>query len=579
MNDAWDSSHAPSREWRGGPWSIELRDDELADIEYRGRRVLRSIRAVVRDRNWATAALIVDRIRETDSTITLHVRSEGLGSSFAGVVRAEARGDELRIICDLESTEAFQTNRTGLVVLHPHELAGTDLAVTHAGGRAEQTRFPKAISPHQPVFDIARLAWHDDGLAVDVRFTGDVFEMEDQRNWSDASFKTYSRPLGLPFPYSVRAGERVVQEVSIRVAETAAATPIATDARIALRRGGPFPETLVGASTAPDPAPAASPIGQGIVVELDLGSTNWRAALERASATRQPLDVRAILSPGNDSALRDLARALRGARLLRIATFDSALHVTDAAAAAALRDALADAGVVAPVIGGARSHFTEYNRERARIPDDLDGIVIATTPLFHALGTEQLVESVAVQRVIALQTVATAGGAPVHVGPVALRPRFNNVATAPEPGPTRSDLADGYGAEFTGAVDPRQSSPELAAWTIASAAALAVPGVGSIAWFEEWGPRGIRTADGQDLPVAAAVAALDELSGATLLWGDSPDGLVWAIGGSRGASGTVLLANLDDRDRDVTLAMDAATRPVSVPARAFTRVEFEAPAG
>src|SRR5690242_9042662 len=122
MNDAWDSSHAPSREWRGGPWSLELRDDELADIEYRGRRVLRSVRAVVRDRNWATARLIVDRIRETDSTLTLHVRSEGLGSSFAGVVRAEARGDELRIICDLESTDAFETNRTGLVVLHPHQL-------------------------------------------------------------------------------------------------------------------------------------------------------------------------------------------------------------------------------------------------------------------------------------------------------------------------------------------------------------------------------------------------------------------------------------------------------------------------
>ena len=30
--------------------------------------------------------------------------------------------------------------------------------------------------------------------------TGDVFEMEDQRNWTDASFKTYCTPLRQPFP-------------------------------------------------------------------------------------------------------------------------------------------------------------------------------------------------------------------------------------------------------------------------------------------------------------------------------------------------------------------------------------------
>ena len=56
MTASWHGSHGPSRRWRGGPWAIELRDDELADLTYDGRRVLRSIRAVVRDRDWNTAA-------------------------------------------------------------------------------------------------------------------------------------------------------------------------------------------------------------------------------------------------------------------------------------------------------------------------------------------------------------------------------------------------------------------------------------------------------------------------------------------------------------------------------------------
>lgn len=575
MTGAWDSSHAPSRLWRSGAWSLELRDDELAEIRFNARRVLRSIRAVVRDRDWATAALAVDRIRETDSTLTLHVRSDGLGSSFAGVVRVEARAHSLLVICDLESADAFETNRTGLVVLHPMRVAGQELAVTHASGGAEATRFPVAISPHQPVLDIAALAWHDDGLAIDASFGGDVFEMEDQRNWSDASFKTYSRPLALPFPFLVPAGERVRQQLSIRVRETAAATAAPPTAQIGLRRTGVFPQILVGASTGPDPAPAPLPIGDGVVVELDLGSTNWRAALERARSSGLPLDVRATLRAGERSASAiELADELRDTPLLRVAAFDPRLHVTDAAAAAALRSALAAAGVATPMIAGARSHFTEYNREHARIPGDVDGVVIATTPLFHSLGTEQLVESLAVQRLIAEQTVSMARAAPVHVGPISLRPRFNNVATGAAPAPTRDDLRDGYGAEFTGAADPRQSAPELAAWIIASAAALAVPGVASLSWFEEWGPRGIRSVDGALTPAAEALRALATLSGGDLLTGESLDGRIWAIGGVSGDEATLLVANLHESDRGVELIVEGRAVTATVPARAFVSVRL-----
>ena len=39
--------------------------------------------------------------------------------------------------------------------------------------------------------------------------------MEDHRNWTDASFKTYVRPLALPWPYTLRAGEAVTQSVTV----------------------------------------------------------------------------------------------------------------------------------------------------------------------------------------------------------------------------------------------------------------------------------------------------------------------------------------------------------------------------
>ncbi|SIT86913.1 hypothetical protein [Microbacterium sp. RU33B] len=594
----WITQHAS---WSSGPWSLELRDDELADIAYDGRPVLRAVRAVVRDRNWDTAPLVVDRVRETDATLTLHVRSAGLGSSFRGVVRVEARDARLVVIADLESEHPFETNRTGLVVLHPPALAGADLRVTHPDGREEATAFPESISPHQPVRDISGLAWTHGGLDVRLRFDGDVFEMEDQRNWTDASFKTYSRPLSLPFPYPISAGDRVVQTLEIEVATTDAAPGIPMTDTIALTSGEAFPAIAVAASTAPDPAPAVAPVGSAVLVELDLATRNWRAALGRAAASGLPLDVQFVLA--DDDALAAGVAALRDHDVVRVTAFQpegAARHISDAAAIATLRRALAAAGVSAAVVGGARSHFTELNREHHRLPADLDGIVFSVTPLFHSLGTEQLVESLAMQRLVAAQAVriaasvaggpstgsATEGagtgsgaeGVPVHIGPIGLRPHFNDVATTPPPRAAHDDLRDGYGPALLDLADPRQDAEELAAWTIASAAALAVPGVETLTFFEEWGPRGIRDASGTDRPVADAIRALAALSGTALLHGASPDGLIWAIGGAD-AEGRerVLVANLDRTGRTLRLTTETGHAGIHLGPLTWLALDLPAP--
>jgi hypothetical protein len=93
MTDVWNGE--PARTWRSGAWSLELRDDEFADVAYAGRVVLRSVRAVVRDRNWDTAELVVDRVDASNLALTLHVHSVGLGAQLRGIVRAEVRGPVL----------------------------------------------------------------------------------------------------------------------------------------------------------------------------------------------------------------------------------------------------------------------------------------------------------------------------------------------------------------------------------------------------------------------------------------------------------------------------------------------------
>ena len=117
-----------------------------------------------------------------------------------GALRFSARG---RALTD------FLTNRTGFVVLHPiQNVAGR----SRAGHRNDRQDFRYPISrtdrscaaDDEPACDPHEFA---PGATVECRMEGDTFEMEDQRNWTDASYKTYVRPLALPWPYTLANGE------------------------------------------------------------------------------------------------------------------------------------------------------------------------------------------------------------------------------------------------------------------------------------------------------------------------------------------------------------------------------------
>ncbi len=220
---------------------------------------------------------------------------------------------------------------------------------------------------------------------------------------------------------------------SILISEPRDSPDLAVDSPsvIELTSGGRFPDIGVEASTAPDPVPK-SVAGVFRVVELDLSNGVWPAALHGAASDGLPLDVR-IVSDGDRTQASAAPTALAQLSVLRVGVFDSELHTTTLALMELFAAAMRAAGVRAPLVGGARSHFTELNREHSRIPSDLESLLITVAPLFHALDTEQLVEALAMQRIVAGQAVDLAAGRNVHIGPVSLRPRFNNVATTPSP--------------------------------------------------------------------------------------------------------------------------------------------------
>jgi hypothetical protein len=573
---AWGESTPAPVDLRSGPWAIELRGDELADIRFEGVVVLRGVRAVARDADWGTARVDCPPVHldDADGAARLDLRFAGRGVDLTGTL-ALATGsstgtdtdtdtDTLTIHLAVTATTAYRGNRVGLVVLHPPSSAGAGLVVRHPDGATTSTVFPDDVAPHQPARDIRALAWAVDALDVDLTVDGDVFEMEDQRNWTDASFKTYSRPLSLPFPFEIPEGGAVRQTLTLRVSRRATEAP-APPARTSPIRLAPTGAVLpeVGTSAGVVGSSAAPPPGPTLLVEVDTTDPAWRVGLAQSldEAGVLALDVRIVAAAGDETSIGAVTAALAGRRVVRAGVFDSVTHLTTPTAARLLGDGLIAAGLDPERVGGARSHFTELNRGHAELPDELDSWTFSITPQMHATDTAQIVESVAMQRLVARQAVAMSPSGRVHVGPITLRPRFNAVAT--------SGSSERGGPET---IDHRQASTALAAWTVASTLALAVPGVASLSFFESTGPRGLRDGTGQATPAAEAVEALSRLSGGAVL--EPADALpagVRLAGVATGADLRLIAANLTSSEVRLHVAGPDgdAGRLVVVPAWGF----------
>ncbi|MGV8882078.1 MAG: hypothetical protein ACOH19_07970 [Rhodoglobus sp.] len=558
--NAWGAHEPEPRSFEFGPWSWELRGDEVADVRFDGTLVLRMVRVVARDRNWNTVPTSVTALRSGETSVEIDLTMVGLGATISATLTIEVDAG-LRLSVSGTSHAAFVRNRLGLVVLHPPGVAGAPLTVISPDGSRIDTAFPRHVSPRQPAFDIAALQWTADSIESTLSFEGEVFEMEDQRNWTDASFKTYSTPLALPFPVALPAGYEFSQTLEL-VSSRVAPAQAERSAPITLVAAGPVPEISVGASTAPGPGPSIPVPASTVLVELETAQTVWRDALARAARSGIPLDVRIVTSDPDD--IDSVLDALGGIPVRRLGVFSADTRVAEPHLWARLESGVAARGLEVELVAGTRAHFTELNRSRERLIPSAHAVTFSVTPQMHARERSQLVESIAMQAVVARDAASIAGGRPVHVGPIALRARFNAVSTTPRTaGPATLD--GGYGPHLDdSATDERQTSTAARAWTVASFAALAAAGVASACYFEEWGPRGLMDSDGAPYPVLDAIRQLHTLHGQTLLVPQQSGHDLFVLGALSDDTVTVLAANVSAEERFVEFESEFASGHLTV---------------
>ena len=240
-----------------------------------------------------------------------------------------------------------------------------------------------------------------------------------------------------------------------------------------------------------------------------------------------------------------------GAPVLRLGVFDAASHVTEPQ----LSDFLVYESYRLPgvcLVGGSRAHFAELNRCSARLPKDLPELTFSVTPQMHASEREHILDSVFGQGIVARNAVRLAGGRPVHIGPITLKPRFNAVATS-----TGDPATPGGPDAFDDRTDHRQGTPFAAAWMLASVRALSIEGVSSLTYFETTGPRGLLLdSDRSPFPVHRLTGWLTALAGCTLLdvTGDVPQG-IHVLAANSATDPVVLLSNVGPETRTVDVVL------------------------
>ncbi len=571
------------KELRAGPLRMRFENGDLRYVKWGEREILRRIYATVRDRNWGTIPAQIEHLKFEIEAATFQItfdathREREIDFVWRGEITGDAAGT-IRFTFDGEARSTFLRNRIGFCVLHPAELAGQPCRVRYANGSECATSFPDLVAAEQPVtaiHDLGSIA-HEvaPGIWAEVIFNGDLFEMEDQRNWIDASYKTYCTPLRLPFPLEIAEGTRITQSVELRLHTDAQAVQVTevneqrqpivlalTEQRFAL------PPIGFGLSehalTTREVARLATLHPAHLRVDLKLADNVFAQTFARAARAAEqlsaPLELALFLSDNAAAELSSLIALLkqRQPRIARWLIFDANANAKTSSAQSLQRARQALSAFNAPIGGGTNADFYQLNQFRP--PSALmDFVAFSMNPQTHAFDDTSLVETLTAIPHPIRSARHYFNKLPLVVSPLTFRPRFNPVATG-----AIAEATDGLPAN----VDVRQLSLFGAAWTLGAIKRLAESAPASITCFETTGWRGVMETEagsplpqlfpsqpGTVFPLYHVLADVAEFAGGEVIAVRSGDAFrVEALLLNHGKRQSLLLANLTAQTQTVTM--------------------------
>lgn len=575
-----------------GALSVEIINGIARGLRWNGVEVIRVIDCPIRDERWGTYAAesAEEKIGTSDDAFSFERRYVIAGGALSCRLVFIGQVDGIfRASVELTAVREFRTNRAGFTVLHPiRGIAGSPLTVMHSDGSVLKSEFPRLILPSQPAFDIAGLVHSVEGAKVTITFEGEIFEMEDQRNWSDASYKTYCRPLSRPMPYLIAAGETVKQEIEISLSGGLAQPKNPTEVPAAVLKLEHTNELIPAIALAVDSTSVTdvneSSLARRVapqILQLRVRPETVDRVLEWAEAwvdgDKPEIELEIVVPESQqiEECLEQIAQqfAKKQIPIARVIALPEVYlrsyqpngpwpaGLTPQEAAVAARKWFPGARIG----GGVLTNFTELNRCR---PDMsfCSFITHSTTAIVHAADDRSVIESLEGLSQVFISARAMASDGDYRLGLVCVGMRFNpyGSGTAGNPAQIRLPMAE---------IDPRQRGLFAAAWAVGAIAMTEQQRISSMALAMPVGPFGIiyrRAVWPQPIyddrtgtavyPLFHVVRELSRIGNfPRLSVGGVPHGVV-GVAGETPSGGQLILANLSAESRNVILPHKALVR-------------------
>ena len=510
MSDRLDREPATEQRnlLRAGQATVDLVAGELRYLRIGTTEVVRRIYATVRDADWNTVSAAIHNLRIEDRSGSFIAEFDAIHGGAEPIFRWHGkingeRDGTIRFSMNGVAMRDFRYCRVGFcLLLSSAGYAGCEYVARTTSGPI-RGRLPSLVGP-QPYVDgvywplfpsFSGLAvTQPNGGTIDATFEGDLFELEDQRNWGDGSFKAYCTPAVLGNPFQAREGQEFHQALSVALKAMKAPPRAPGPIRLELSESS-WRLPQLGFTLADDEA-GLSPREASLLRRLNPAHlrvdvwprrSSWVDGLNQARHAAESLDagleVALFLTGDAEPELRKISEGIRDLRVVRFLVFDETTAATGTTTPQLLRIAREFLSAVAPTarfIAGTDGSFAELNRSRP-VAAVADGISYPMNPQVHMADTDTLVESLDSVSAAVLTARDIIGDRPVHVSAITLKPPFRQ-------GPP-ADL--GLGDQLPPSVDVRQAERFVAGWTLAYIRRLCEGGAASATFYETTGWRGL----------------------------------------------------------------------------------------
>lgn len=492
-----------------GPLELIFDNGMIRSVIVGSFEIVRRVYVALRDENWNTIPYTLnDLLLEKDDasfelSFTAHHSAGEIDFKWNALFEGRKDGS-LSLSFDGKALSTFKRNRIGWCVLHPLDLCrGASCTIVKTDGTVVNASFPKdEIAPWQPFTEMRSLSMcFDEEATYTLRFSEDEFETEDQRNWTDASFKTYSTRASLPIPVIVEKGTRIRQKVEVALS--------------GVEKRSVYPKksvVMIDSSLSEGKVCRLSEVGVFCSNDVDFSRLNINsikalslshctititrfdrqlpALLERwehncryagcaaevqlfVSNAQWRLQVEKFLNAATES----------GIPLRRIICLSKEEAVTPSNIADGIGELLSRKMPGVRCIAGGKRYFVDVNRSRPEY-GNVNGVCFAATPQVHTFDDRAILENGEgiAECVTALKNLYPHRS--VHIVPLTLRPR----------------KVPGQPKKF-GGPDPRQKTRFAAVWLFGSLCYGAQTGLTSLTVENLAGHDGLMGDDGELYPV------------------------------------------------------------------------------